>query len=178
MKAIIIGTPGKGKTTLCNMIKQDYLSIATISLGGLRNPLGIHQPHMGHETEIAPENISFFKSIIEGAMSFHKDYIVEGYGLSPEDALQIGDNHKCPVVLLCHKNTSAKEDFEFVRKYDSKNKWTARRDDDYLRKLYEFYKIVKTKWISCMPENMVFSTDGNFKLALRNAYHYIRSNQM
>ena len=25
MKAIIIGTPGKGKTTLCNMIKQNYL---------------------------------------------------------------------------------------------------------------------------------------------------------
>ena len=177
MKAIIIGTPGKGKTTLCNMIKQDYPNIATISVGSLRSPLGIHKPHMGYETEIAPENIQFFKNIIESAMSFHKDYIVEGYGLSPKDALQIGNNHKCPVVLLCHRNTSAEEDFELVRKYDSKDKWTAKRSDVYLKKLYEFYKNVETHWISSMPENMIFSTDDNFDLALRNAYQFILSCQ-
>ena len=173
MKAIIIGTPGKGKTTLCNMICQNYPNVAIISLGGLRHPLGVHQPHMGFETEVAPQNMSFFRNIVDTAMSFYSSYIVEGYGLAPEDALYLGQKHRCPAILLCHKNISAEEDFRLVRKYDSKNKWTARREDDYLKELYKFYKSVEIEWITRMPDNAIFSTDKNFKSMLDNAYDYI-----
>ncbi len=178
MKAIIIGTPGKGKTTLCKMIKQNYPDVAIISLGGLRSPLGIHKPHLGYETEIAPEYTDFFTNVVDGAMSIHKNFVVEGYGLNPEDALYLANKHSCPCVLLCHKNTTSQEDFELVRKYDDKDKWTSRRDDEYLKNLYSFYKEVEKSWIVKMPSDLIFSTDINFASSIKNAYDYIIDHQL
>ena len=176
MKAIIIGTPGKGKTTLANMIREDYPDARIISLGSLRGPLGIHEPRKGYEAEIAPENTALFCEIVSKAMNCD-DFIVEGYGLAPEDALRLANNHTCPVILLCHKSTTALQDYIFVRKYDDKDKWTAKRPDEYLKRLYEFYKTVEDKWISRMPEEMIFSTDKDFDRSIREAYQYIIDNQ-
>ncbi len=173
MKVIIIGTPGKGKTTLCKMIKQNYPDVTIISLGELRNPLGIHKPHLNYETEVAPEHTVFFRDVVDNAMSVHKNFVVEGYGLNPEDALFLANKHNCPCVLLCHKNTTAQEDFELVRKYDAKDKWTAKRDDEYLKKLYSFYKETEKSWIMRMPSDLIFTTDKNFDVSLKETYNYI-----
>ncbi len=177
MKAIIIGTPGKGKTTLANNLKDQYDNLAIISLGPLRSSLGIHEPHKGYETEVSEKNTPFLVNIVDSAMKQHEDFIVEGYGLSPEDAITLGQKHNCPVVLLCHKHTSATSDFSLVRKYDAKDKWTARRSDEYLLKLYAFYKSVENRWIERMLSDAVFTTDLDYTGELRRAYDYIVQHQ-
>ena len=173
MKAIIIGTPGKGKTTLCLRLREEFPNIRTISLGGLRSPLGIHEPHKGYETEVSPENEMFFRNIVDNAMCLDEDFIVEGYGLKPEDARYLSEVHSCPCILLCHKNTTALEDFKMERKYGNENKWSARRSDEYLKKLYEFYKSVELKWIERMPSELVFDTGSDFDGEMERAYEYL-----
>lgn len=174
MKAIIIGTPGKGKTTLTKRLKESFPDTHIVSIGGIRTPLGIHEPHKGYETEVSPENTSFLYAVLDKALDAYENIILEGYGLSPKDAWSLGDKYRCPVILLCHKDTTALKDFELVRKYDAPDKWTNNRTDEYLQKLYKFYKEVENKWIKEFPKAYTFDTSIDFENTIQQAETFIK----
>lgn len=173
MKAIIIGTPGKGKTTLAKILKQDYPNTVIVSLCKLRGALNIHEPYKEYETEVAPQNVKILYQLLDIMLNIYENIIIEGYGLNPENAKNLGNKHHCPVILLCHKDTNIEQDIELVRKYDDKNKWTNFRTNEYLHSLYSFYKQVELKWIESMPASNIYDTSDNFQATLQDAYNYI-----
>lgn len=173
MKAIIVGTPGKGKTTLARMLKQDYPNAIVVSLCKLRGALGIHEPHKGYETEVAPQNAQLLYQVLDMMLDSFESIIVEGYGLAPEDGNSLGSKHHCPVVLLCHKGTTIEQDVALMRAHDAKDKWTNFRTDEYLHSLCSFYKRVELEWIERMSTDSIFDTSNDFQMTLQCAYDYI-----
>ncbi len=173
MRAIIIGVPGRGKTRLANRIIEDKKDIRVIQLGPLRSALGIHEPHKGYETEVAPSNISLLLNVIDKAVADQNEFIIEGYGLSPEYAISLSGKYNAKTILLTHASTTADEDVQMLKKYDAKDKWTAFRSDEYLLELFKFYKEVEQKWIEDTPNFLAFDTRYIFDEVIEKAYYFL-----
>lgn len=175
MKILIIGTPGSGKTTLANMIRKDLDNSITISLCSIRSLLGFHEPHKGYETEVNPKRIPALLKIINIAIddaSKEHNVIIEGYGISPIDALKL---HVDNIILLGRNDTTALENYERARKYDDKNKWTQRRSDKYLIELEKFYKTVENKWMNEDIKGINKFDTTDFEIGIKKAFEYYKS---
>lgn len=175
MRAMIIGVPCRGKTTLCNKLKEQYPDIRVCNLGHIRNDMGLHTPHQGFDLEVAPQDLGCYYKVLRTLLRHNSEnYVMEGYGLGPRKALKMAEQFDMPIVLLAHQETTTAEDDLYKSlQYDAETKWTRRRTHPYLYDLFSFYKTVEQKWVRQMPKDMVFYTDEAFETTIDAAYDYL-----
>lgn len=136
---VISGVPRTGKTTLAMMLKEKNPNLNIISLDCLRNSFDDIFPQLDINPRGGENCFIDFPKFISRLLYWNKkdlkskfNYIIEGTQILPDTAKKLFSD--CTVIYLGHGNLSCNEILSNIRKYDTPDTYSYKRDDDIMLK--------------------------------------------
>lgn len=140
MKDILIsGVPRSGKTTLSIMLAKELKDYQIISLDNVRNSLDDIFPELDINPRGGKNNFSKLPKFISRMIYHNKkylknqfNYIVEGTQILPDTAKELFSDSI--IIFLGHGSMQPKQILDNIRKYDTPDEYSYRRDDKTMLK--------------------------------------------
>ena len=110
------------------------------------------------------KNLSLLLSHVMNIMNDTEEkFIIDSAHLYPEDIIKYIDNDKWDIYCLGYPSISVEDKFNEIRKYDTSNDWTYKRNDDELKNIIsKLIDISKEMEESCKKLNIKFiDTENN-----------------
>lgn len=138
MKNIFIGGVAKsGKSTLSKIICKDK-NYNHIPIDYFTSSLKHNFPDLKITSNVVIDEVSSKKlslllsRVIDIINNTDELFIIDSAHILPEDIDKYLDRDKWDVYFLGYPNTTPKEKFNEIRKYETCNDWTRKRSDDEL----------------------------------------------
>ncbi len=185
MKDILIfGVPRAGKTTLSKLLIEELRDYHIFSIDAIRNAFGDVFPELeindrnGKNNETAlPDYVSRLLYWQHDELKNKQGYIIEGCQVLPDKVSEVFDIKNSIVIYLGHGTLLPEEILENIRKYDTPDEYSYKRDDEtMLKQCREYYEIEKMNIAKCKKYGFIYvDTSTNRKEVLRKLVDQIKS---
>lgn len=142
---LISGVPRSGKTTLAMMLAKELPNYHIISLDCLRNSFDDIFPELNINPRGGENCFVDFPRFISRVLYWNKkdlkgqfNYIIEGTQILPDIAKELFND--CEIIYLGHGDLNSDEILSNIRKYDTPDTYSYKRNDATMLKSIEKHR--------------------------------------
>lgn len=140
MKNILIaGVPRAGKTTLTISLAKELRNYHILSLDCIRNAFDDIFPQLEINPRGGKNNFTDLPEFVSRMIYYNKrdlnnqfHYIIEGSQILPDTVKELYND--CIVIFLGHGETEPQQILDNIRKYDTPNQYSYKRNDETMLK--------------------------------------------
>lgn len=185
MKDILIfGVPRAGKTTLSKLLIEELRDYHIFSIDAIRNAFGDIFPELEINDKGGKNNEIILPNYVSRLLYWQHDelrnkqgYIIEGCQVLPDKVKEVFDLENSIVIYLGHGTLCPEDILKNIRKYDTPEEYSYKRDDEtMLKQCREYYEIEKINIAKCKKYGFIYvDTSTNRKEVLRKLVNQIKS---
>ncbi len=185
MKDILIfGVPRVGKTTLSKLLIEELRDYHIFSIDAIRNAFGDIFPELEINDKGGKNNEIILPNYVSRLLYWQHDelrnkqgYIIEGCQVLPDKVKEVFDLENSIVIYLGHGTLCLEDIWKNIRKYDTPEEYSYKRDDEtMLKQCREYYEIEKMNIAKCKKYGFIYvDTSTNRKEVLRKLVNQIKS---